>query len=86
MIDRIPRIRIPTAHAVTLYQDGRIVDEFSMPATDPRFVKDDGIFDLTYQEAKKRENWDTFSVFACGLLIFGNKEGERLRRHLTTFR
>jgi hypothetical protein len=86
-MERLVRPRsMASAHTVSLYRGGKIIGEVSFPATDPRFVKDDGVFRLAYLEAKNRDDWDMFSVFAHGLIIFGDREGTRYSRDLTIAR
>lgn len=73
-------------HIVTLYRNGRVVGNFTIPRTDTRFVKDDGLIALAFQAALNRTgtryndipSWDMLSVFWSGMSIKCDKQGRRI--------
>ncbi len=64
-------------HIVVLYRNFEEVDHFSIPVTDPRFIKHPDIAEMAYSRALKRNiEWDELAVQHFQHVVFCDPQGQ----------
>jgi hypothetical protein len=68
-------------HNVTVLLEDKIVKEFSLPSTDPRFVKIPDLIEMAYSRALAlSEEWDQLQLFCYGIIERIDRDGNPVRR------